>query len=89
MAGELRRLGQEVVESADALEVRPRPLRRGTTVGTHGDHRMAMSLAILGCHDLRGDGAPWLSVADPACCAKTFPGFFGLLDEVRAKSSGS
>jgi 3-phosphoshikimate 1-carboxyvinyltransferase len=55
-------------------------------VETYGDHRFAMSLAVLGCHDLRGDGSPWLSVANPACSAKTFPGFFDLLESVRAKS---
>ncbi len=87
MAKELGRLGQEVVETDDSLEIRPRPLRQGVTVETHGDHRFAMSFAILGCHDLRGDGSPWLSIADPACSAKTFPGFFGLLAEVRAKSA--
>ena len=87
MALELRRLGQEVAESPDALEIRPAPLRAGVTAGTHGDHRIAMSLAVLGCADVRGDGRPWLSVADPGCCAKTFPGFFDLLDAVRAKSS--
>ena len=89
MAAELRRLGQEVVESEDSLEIRPAPLVRGQTVATHGDHRFAMSFAVLGCRDLRGDGEPWLSVADPACCAKTFPGFFDLLDAVRRKSSGT
>jgi 3-phosphoshikimate 1-carboxyvinyltransferase len=88
MAGELRRLGQEVDETEDSLEIRPRPLREGVTVETHGDHRFAMSLAVLGCRDLRGDGTPWLSIADPACSAKTFPGFFDLLGEVRARSQG-
>jgi 3-phosphoshikimate 1-carboxyvinyltransferase len=87
MAKELSRLGQEVIETDDSLEIRPKPLRQGVTVETHGDHRFAMSFAILGCHDLRGDGSPWLSIADPACSAKTFPGFFGLLGEVRAKSA--
>lgn len=87
MAGELRRLGQEVVETDDALEIRPRPFRKGVTVETHGDHRFAMSFAILGCRDLRGDGTPWLSIGDPACSAKTFPGFFDVLDSIRAKSS--
>ena len=87
MATELRRLGQEVVETEDSLEIRPRPLRKGVTVETHGDHRFAMSFAILGCRDVRGDGTPWLSIGDPACSAKTFPGFFGLLDSVRAKSA--
>jgi 3-phosphoshikimate 1-carboxyvinyltransferase len=89
MAAELRRLGQEVVETDDSLEIRPRPLRKGVTVETHGDHRFAMSFAILGCRDARGDGTPWLSIGDPACSAKTFPGFFDLLDAVRAKSSES
>ena len=88
MARELRRLGQEVDETEDALEIHPRPLRAGETVETHGDHRFAMSFGILGCHDLRGDGRPWLTVRDPACCAKTFPGFFGLLGELREKSLG-
>jgi 3-phosphoshikimate 1-carboxyvinyltransferase len=86
MAGELRRLGQEVVETEDSLEIHPRPLTRGVTVETHGDHRFAMSFTILGCHDLNGDGSSWLSVSNPACSAKTFPRFFELLDDVRAAS---
>jgi 3-phosphoshikimate 1-carboxyvinyltransferase len=86
MAAELRRLGQEVIEEQDSLEIHPGPLREGVTVETYGDHRFAMSFAVLGCHDLRGDGSPWLSVANPACSAKTFPGFFDLLESVRAKS---
>jgi 3-phosphoshikimate 1-carboxyvinyltransferase len=86
MAAELRRLGQEVIEKQDSLEIHPGPLREGVTVETYGDHRFAMSFAVLGCHDLRGDGSPWLSVANPACSAKTFPGFFDLLESVRVKS---
>jgi 3-phosphoshikimate 1-carboxyvinyltransferase len=86
MAAELRRLGQEVIEEKDSLEIHPAPLREGVTVETYGDHRFAMSFAVLGCHDLHGDGSSWLSVANPACSAKTFPGFFDLLESVRAKS---
>ena len=86
MARELIRLGQEVVESEDALEIHPRPLRAGQMVETYGDHRFAMSFAILGCHDLHGDGRPWLTVRDPACCAKTFPDFFDRLEAVRRAS---
>ena len=41
-----------------------------------------MSFAILGCHDLRGNGRPWLRVRNPGCCAKTFPNFFEVLDQV-------
>ena len=45
-----------------------------------------MSFAILGCHNLQGDGRPWLSIKDPGCCAKTFPDFFSLLEALRQKS---
>jgi 3-phosphoshikimate 1-carboxyvinyltransferase len=88
-AAELRRLGQEVVETDDSIEIHPRPLTRGQTIQTYGDHRFAMSFGILGCHDLAGDGTPWLSIADPECCAKTFPGFFDELESLRRNSSAS
>ena len=45
-----------------------------------------MSFGILGCHDLRRDGRPWLTVRDPACCGKTFPAFFDLLAGLHAAS---
>jgi 3-phosphoshikimate 1-carboxyvinyltransferase len=89
MARELQRLGQDVVEETDALTITPRPLRAGQVIETYGDHRFAMSFGILGCHDLHGDGRPWLTVRDPACCAKTFPNFFELLGDLRRKSSGA
>jgi 3-phosphoshikimate 1-carboxyvinyltransferase len=86
MARELRKLGQEVVEEDDSLTVTPRPLRDGVEIETYGDHRFAMSFGILGCHDLHGDGRPWLSIRNPACCAKTFPHFFELLESLRQKT---
>jgi 3-phosphoshikimate 1-carboxyvinyltransferase len=89
VAAELRRLGQEVVETEDSIEIHPRPLTRGQIIQTYGDHRFAMSFAILGCHDLAGDGTPWLSIADPGCCAKTFPGFFDELDRLRDASASA
>ena len=58
-------------------------------IETYGDHRFAMSFAILGCHDLHGNGQPWLSIKDPACCAKTFPNFFELLETKRKESLSS
>lgn len=45
-----------------------------------------MSFGILGCHDRHGDGRPWLRIKNPACCGKTFPHFFELLEEVRQNS---
>ena len=87
MARELTRLGQRVIETEDALEIFPQPLRLGETIETYGDHRFAMSFGILGCRDVRGDGRPWLTIRDPGCCAKTFPNFFELLGELREKAS--
>lgn len=86
MARELMRLGQHVIETHDSLEIHPRPLLSGQTIETYHDHRFAMSFGILGCHNLHGDGLPWLTIANPACCAKTFPHFFELLASLRQKS---
>ena len=86
MARELTRLGQHVIETEDSLEIHPRPLVSGVEIETYHDHRFAMSFAILGCHDLRGDGQPWLTIKDPGCCAKTFPNFFDVLEQLRKSS---
>jgi 3-phosphoshikimate 1-carboxyvinyltransferase len=88
VARELIKLGQDVVEEHDALTITPRPLKSGVEIETYGDHRFAMSFGILGCHDLHGDGRPWLTIKDPACCAKTFPHFFELLESLRKNSLG-
>lgn len=86
MAKELRKLGQEVIEKEDSLEIHPRPLLRDVEIETYHDHRFAMSFGILGSLDLRRDGRPWLRIHNPACCAKTFPHFFELLESVRQAS---
>ena len=47
-------------------------------VETYEDHRMAMALALIGLsHDS-------VEVTDPGCVAKTFPGFWDMLDELRS-----
>ncbi|MBW7896238.1 MAG: 3-phosphoshikimate 1-carboxyvinyltransferase [Opitutaceae bacterium] len=86
MARELTKLGQKVIEEEDALEIHPQPLQTGQTIETYHDHRFAMSFGILGCHDLHGDGRPWLAIKDPACCGKTFPHFFDVLANLRQAS---
>lgn len=87
MARELTKLGQHVIETEDSLEIHPRPLKSGQVIETYHDHRFAMSFGILGCHDLHGDGRPWLSIKDPACCGKTFPHFFDVLENLRQASA--
>ena len=86
MARELKKLGQHVIETENTLEIHPRPLTPGVEIETYHDHRFAMSFGILGCHDLRKNGQPWLTIKDPGCCAKTFPSFFDLLAALHAGS---
>ncbi|MDR2982623.1 MAG: 3-phosphoshikimate 1-carboxyvinyltransferase [Puniceicoccales bacterium] len=58
--------------------------RKGpVNIQTYEDHRIAMSFGILGTYDLYGDGRPWLKIRNPACCGKTFPGFFQVLEGLR------
>jgi len=89
MARELKQLGQHVIETEDSLEIHPRPLVPGVEIETYHDHRFAMSFAILGCHDLLKNGRPWLTIKDPGCCAKTFPNFFDVLEQLRKNSHSS
>lgn len=86
MATELRKLGQVVDEENDSLTIHPRLLQRAE-IETYGDHRIAMSFAVLGCYDLNRDGVPWLAIKNPGVCAKTFPNFFKTLESIRPKSA--
>lgn len=88
MATELTRLGQEVEEGEDWLKITPKPLKPAT-VKTYDDHRIAMSFALLGCHDLHGDGRPWLGIENPECCGKTYPEYFDVLSQLHQKSHHS
>ena len=79
MATELRKLGAHVEEGADFLAVTPAPtFPRGVAIDTYDDHRMAMcfSLVALG-------GVP-VTINDPACVGKTFPGYFDAFARIAA-----
>lgn len=69
VATELRKLGAEVDEFPDGLRITPRPLT-GCAVDTYNDHRMAMSLALVGLK------VPGVVIRNPGCVAKTYPGFW-------------
>jgi 3-phosphoshikimate 1-carboxyvinyltransferase len=85
-ARELHRLGQHVLETEGTLEIHPRPLVPNQIIESYSDHRFAMSFAILGCHDLKCNGEPWLTIDNPGCCSKTFPTFFATLNGLRGVS---
>lgn len=70
---EIRRLGAGAVVDGDDLVVVPGPLHGGR-VETYDDHRMAMAFSLVGLR------VPGVEIADPGCVAKTWPGFFDVLE---------
>jgi 3-phosphoshikimate 1-carboxyvinyltransferase len=71
LATEIKRLGGDVVEEADALTIHPRPLHAGVW-HSYADHRMATAGAVLG---LKVDG---IVVDDIDATSKTLPDFPGM-----------
>jgi 3-phosphoshikimate 1-carboxyvinyltransferase len=69
LAAELRKVGGAVEEFPDGLRITPRPLH-GATLDTYDDHRLAMSLALIGLR------VPGIVIRDPGCVAKTYPNFW-------------
>lgn len=70
---ELRKLGADAQAGPDWIAVRPGELR-GARLRTYDDHRMAMSLAVIGL------AVPGVVIEDPDCVGKTWPGFFEMLE---------
>jgi 3-phosphoshikimate 1-carboxyvinyltransferase len=87
MAGELARAGALVEELADGLvipgvwaDATPAELPRApVVVATHGDHRIAMSMALVGLR------RPGLLVAQPEVVGKSYPRFW---DDLAALQGG-
>jgi 3-phosphoshikimate 1-carboxyvinyltransferase len=71
---ELRRLGADIEARPDGFVVRGPTRLIGTEVHSHGDHRLAMALAVSG---LVADGET--TVRDVHCIDDSFPGFAGTL----------
>ncbi len=69
LATELRKFGADVAEHDDGLSIAPANLHPAT-IDTYNDHRMAMSLALVGLR------VPGVVINDPGCTAKTYPHFF-------------
>jgi 3-phosphoshikimate 1-carboxyvinyltransferase len=75
----LRRMGADVAERPDGLAVRGPARLRGAVVQSHGDHRLAMALAVAG---LAAEGSTL--VQDAGCIADSFPGFAETLSALGA-----
>jgi 3-phosphoshikimate 1-carboxyvinyltransferase len=75
LAEGLRRMGAAVDEHPDGLTVHGRGTLTGAAVRSHGDHRIAMALAIAG---LAAEGET--EIEDAGCIAVSFPEFPSLLE---------
>jgi 3-phosphoshikimate 1-carboxyvinyltransferase len=67
---EVRKTGARIIEYADGFEIQGGHPLQGASFCTYNDHRMAMSLALLGLRleDVR--------IENPRCVEKTYPNFF-------------
>ena len=78
LAEGLRRMGGAVDEHPDGLTIHGRGRLTGATVRSHGDHRIAMAMAVAA---LAADGETEIEEAE--CIAVSFPKFPSLLEHGR------
>ena len=72
MTDALTSMGADVTATEDGMIIRGgRPLH-GARIETHGDHRIAMTFAVM---DLVAEGA--VTLDDPGCAAVSYPDFYG------------
>jgi 3-phosphoshikimate 1-carboxyvinyltransferase len=77
IAGELRKMGALVRELPDGMEITGRERLAGAECESHGDHRIAMSMAVAG---LAASGET--IVRDSSWIETSFPGFERMLAEL-------
>ena len=78
MVGNLRRLGAEVRELPDGMEIRGPCRLRGARLPGFRDHRVVMACAVAGLYaagETAIEGAEWAAIS--------FPGFFRVLEGIR------
>ena len=77
MAQELRKMGVEIKEHPDGMTIRGGKGLRGAVCSSHGDHRVAMSMAVAG---LIAEGET--TITDAEWIDTSFPGFVGRLAQI-------
>jgi 3-phosphoshikimate 1-carboxyvinyltransferase len=80
MAVELRKLGARVDEGRSDLTVYPPRTWQSAEIETYDDHRMAMSFSLAAF-----SGLP-VTILNPQCVTKTFPGYFDEFTKITAAS---
>jgi len=77
MAQELRRLGAQIQEHPDGLEIHGPQQLTGASVSPHADHRVAMSLAVASLL-ARGE----TTLENPECARVSYPEFWTTLNQI-------
>ena len=80
VVAELRTLGARIEERPDGFVVEGPTELHSAPVSSHGDHRLAMALAVAG---LAAEGP--VLVEDTVCIADSFPGFERVLTTLGAE----
>jgi 3-phosphoshikimate 1-carboxyvinyltransferase len=80
MAAEASRLGADVSTGSDWLRIVPPAVLRSADITTYDDHRVAMTFALASF------GNASVRILDPACVAKTYPGFFEDFSDISAQA---
>lgn len=78
LAFELRKIGANVDETQDGLQIKRRKLHKAI-IETYNDHRMAMSFAIAGL------AISGIRIKNPRCVTKSFPDFWQKFNELYRK----
>ena len=76
VASAINALGGNAQVYGDAIRIVPAPLHDGVVDSGH-DHRVAMAFSVLGLQ------VPGVAIAGAASVAKTFPGFYDMLEDLR------
>lgn len=79
MARELGKVGVDVAELPDGLVVRGGKPLRAAVIDPENDHRVAMAFALAGLL------SPGISIGNPECVTKSYPGFWSDLETVRTQ----
>lgn len=77
LATELRKVGANIHRTDAGLTVEPAKLNGGQ-LDTYDDHRLAMSFALIGLR------VPGVSIENPECVRKSFPGFWSEFEKLHS-----
>ncbi|TDQ37439.1 3-phosphoshikimate 1-carboxyvinyltransferase [Aureibacillus halotolerans] len=81
MTESLTQLGIDITEHQDGWTIHPGQPKAGESLSSYDDHRIAMSLALIGTK------IEQLTIEDPGSVSKTCPTFFDMLEQFNVRVS--